>query len=144
MILKQETRKPGILDDPLTEKVIGSAIRVHKELGPGFLESVYEEALAVELLHMGVRFERQNPLAITYRGRVVGEHRLDFLVEGTLVIELKAVSAFEKVHYVIVRSYVKAANACLGLLMNFALPTLDLRRVGKEFTGNLPTSHRHD
>ncbi|MDW8310374.1 MAG: GxxExxY protein [Verrucomicrobiales bacterium] len=80
-------------DDALTGRIIAAAINVHKALGPGFLESVYEEALAIEFDLVGLRFERQKIVPISYRGRPVGEHRLDFLVENRVVVELKAGAA---------------------------------------------------
>ena len=130
--------------DALAECVIGSAIRVHRELGPGFLESVYEEALAVEFTESGILYERQKPVGIFYREHHVGEHRLDFLVGGTLIVELKAIAAFEKVHFAITRSYIRAAGGSAGLLLNFALPTLEIKRVGREFTGHTPPIDLHE
>lgn len=133
-MMKQEAMNPGNLEDPLTEKILGAAIRVHRELGPGFLESMYEEALAIEFTESG-RYERQKPLAVLYREHLVGEHRLDFLVEGAVVVELKAIADLEKAHFAIVRSYLKAAGVERGLLLNFAKPTLDIKRIGRELTG---------
>src|SRR5437764_12382957 len=103
----------------LTDRIIAAAIRVHKELGPGFLEAAYEEAVAIELAAAGISFERQKLLPIFYREHLIGEHRLDFLVEGKVIVELKAIAALEDVHYAIVRSYLKAANLEDGLLLNF-------------------------
>jgi GxxExxY protein len=130
-----ETRKPGMglgnLD--LSDRVIAAAIRVHKELGPGFLESMYEEALAIELAHAGIPFERQKLLPVFYREHVIGEHRLDMLVQGKLILELKAISQLEKIHFAIVRSYLKASNLVDALLLNFASTTLVVKRVGREY-----------
>jgi len=134
-MIKQENRKTGNGVDELTERVIGAAIAVHTELGPGFLESVYEEALAVEFAERGIRYERQKPLAILYHEHHVGEHRLDFLVEGSLVVELKATQALEGIHFAIVRSYLKAAGVNDGLLLNFASAPLTIKRVGRHYTG---------
>src|SRR5213595_2624724 len=94
----------------LTDRIIAAAIRVHKELGPGFLEAMYEEALAIELAAGGLAFERQKLLPVFYREHLIGEHRLDFLVDGKVIVELKAISALEEIHFAIVRSYLKAAN----------------------------------
>lgn len=113
--------------------MIGAAIRVHTELGPGFLESLYEEALGVELRGLGIQFERQKPVPIFYRGQPIGEHRVDLLVESAVVLELKATSALEKVHFAILRSYLKALGLSDGLLFNFASTRLTIRRVGREF-----------
>ncbi|MDQ6654705.1 MAG: GxxExxY protein [Verrucomicrobiota bacterium] len=129
-----EARKPETeTDELLIERVIGAAIRVHVELGPGFLESLYEEALAIELRALGLQFDRQKPVPIFYRGQAIGEHRVDLLVAGSVVLELKATSALEKVHFAILRSYLKALGLSDGLLFNFAATRLTIKRVGREF-----------
>jgi GxxExxY protein len=117
----------------LTERIIAAAIRVHKELRPGFLETMYEEALAIELAAGGLAFERQKLLPVFYREHLIGEHRLDFLVEGNVIVELKAISALEDIHFAIVRSYLKAANMDDALLLNFATARLTVKRVGREY-----------
>ena len=121
-----------LANSELTEKIIGAAIAVHKELGPGYLESVYEEALAVEFDAIGLPYERQKVVRISYRERPVGEHRLDFLVAGSVVVELKAVRELEKIFFSIVRSYLKATRLDTGLLFNFAAMPLTIKRVGRE------------
>jgi GxxExxY protein len=130
-----ETMKPGssLQNSELTDRIIAAAIRVHRELGPGFLEALYEEALAVEFAASGIQFERQKPVGLYYRDQHIGEHRLDFLVEGIVVVELKAISALEDIHFATVRSYLKACKLETGLLLNFAAPTLTVKRVGREF-----------
>ena len=117
----------------LTDRKIAAAIRVHKELGPGFLESMYEEALAIELAAAGISFERQKLLPVFYREHLIGEHRLDFLVEQKVILELKAISALEDIYFAIVRSYLKAANLDDALLLNFASTRLTVKRVGREY-----------
>lgn len=117
----------------LSGRIIGAAIRVHETLGPGFLESVYEEALCAELAAQGMKFERQRLVRIQYREQTVGEHRLDILVENQVVVELKAITGFEPVHFATLRSYLKATGRELGLLINFAAPTLQVKRVGREW-----------
>jgi GxxExxY protein len=117
----------------LTERIISAAIRVHKELGPGFLEAMYEEALAIELTAASLAFERQKLLPVFYREHLIGEHRLDFLVEGKVIVELKAISALEDIHFAIVRSYLKAANLHDALVLNFASVRLIVKRVGREY-----------
>jgi GxxExxY protein len=117
----------------LTERIIAAAIRVHKELGPSFLEAMYEEALAIELAAAAISFDRQKLLPVFYRERLIGEHRLDFLIEQKVVLELKAISAIEDIHVAIVRSYLKAANLYDALLLNFATPRLTVKRVGREY-----------
>ncbi len=113
----------------LTGRIIGCAIAVHRELGPGFLESIYEQAMVVELRRSGLGFERQKLLPIQYQGEPIGEHRLDLLVENLIVVELKAISDLEDVHFAIVRSYLKAARLEHGLLLNFASMPLTVKRV---------------
>jgi GxxExxY protein len=117
----------------LSDQIIGAAIRVHKELGPGFLESIYEEALAIELRLLRLQFERQKPVPIFYRGHAVGEHRVDLLIEGVVVVELKAVTEFEPIHFAILRSYLKALGLSDALLLNFADTQLAIKRVGREY-----------
>jgi GxxExxY protein len=117
----------------LTERIISAAIRVQKELGPGFLEAMYDEALAIEFAAAGIGFERQKLLPVFYREHLIGEHRLDFLVEHKVILELKAISALEDMHFAIVRSYLKAANLADALLPNFATARLNVKRVGREY-----------
>jgi GxxExxY protein len=122
----------NIPEAELTGMIIQAAIEVHRTLGPGFLESIYEESLGVELRHLGLKFARQIPVTLQYRGQRVGEHRLDLVVEGKIVVELKAVSSLEPVHFAIVRSYMKAIDLSVGLLLNFAAMPLTIKRVARE------------
>jgi GxxExxY protein len=132
----QELRKMREIGNrKLSGVVIAAAITVHRTLGPGCLESIYEEALCIELAELRVAFERQKQVPILYRDRVIGEHRLDLLIEGCLVVELKAVSKLEDIHFSIVRSYLKALHLEDALLLNFATSPLTIKRVGRE---NLP------
>ena len=117
----------------LTRRIIAAAISVHRELGPGFLESVYEEALCLELDLKGIPYERQKPIKIFYRDKIVGEHRLDLFIAQTVVVELKAIKALEDIHFSTVRSYMKACQAGIGLLLNFAAMPLTIKRVGREW-----------
>lgn len=119
--MKQE---PSEEVDRLASAVIGAAIEVHRILGPGYLEKTYEEALAVEFELRGIPFSRQHPIALTYQGHAIGEGRLDFLVGGELVVELKTVDSFAEVHKAQVISYLKATGHVLGLLINFCVPVL--------------------
>ena len=132
--MNQEIRKSGksLRDYEITQQIIAAAIRVHRQLGPGFLESVYEEALAVEFALSGIQFVRQYPVPIFYRDHQIGEHRLDFLVEGKIIVELKAVSELEDIHFAIGRSYLKATNLEDGLLFNFATTPLTIKRFCRE------------
>jgi len=132
--MSEESRNAGTLlrDSETTESIIAAGIVVHRELGPGFLESVYEQALAVEFAIRGIAFVRQKAIPLFYRDYQIGEHRLDFLVEEKIVIELKAVEALEKIHFAIVRSYLKAASLSDGLILNFSSMPLTVKRVRRE------------
>ena len=115
--------------EELTGEIIGAAIAVHEALGPGFLESIYEEALAVELRLRGIAFTRQHSATVVYREVEVGLHRLDFFVEDLIVVELKVIQAIDKVHFAVVRSYLRAVDRKHGLILNFALARLQPKRV---------------
>ena len=111
--------EPGKELDGLARRVIGAAIEVHRVLGPGYLESVYEEALVIELGYRGIRSDRQVPVSVVYRDHPVGVARLDILVADSLVIELEAVNALLPIHHAQVISYLKATGVTLGLFINF-------------------------
>ena len=115
--------------EALTEKIIGGAIEVHRRLGPGYLESFYENALVIELRKRGLGVKQQMEVPVLYEDQEVGRHRLDLFVEDTIVVELKAIKAFEDIHFAIVKSYLKAVGRQHGLLMNFAAVTLEVKRV---------------
>ena len=110
--------------DKLARTVLAAAVEVHKHLGPGYLESVYEEALAIELTLAGVSFVRQVPVPVNYKNNLVGQGRLDYLVDGELIVELKAVELLLPLHKMQVLSYLKATGLQLGLLINFNVPVL--------------------
>ena len=103
----------------ITNAIIGCAIAVHRTLGPGFLESVYENAMAIEMTKRGIRFVKQARFDVLYEGHSVGEGRLDFLVEDEIVLELKAIEAVLPVHKAIVFSYLKATGKRLAIVINF-------------------------
>ena len=105
--------------DPLTEKIIGAAIEVHRILGPGLLESIYEEALCMEFELQGISYERQVAVDVIYKGRVIKGQRLDILIERQVVVELKAVAALPDVVMAQVLSYLKATGLKRALLINF-------------------------
>ena len=105
--------------DELARAVIGAAMEVHTVLGAGFLETVYEQALAIELELRKIPFERQHPISLRYKELPVGEARLDMLVGGELVVELKAVEQLHSIHHAQVLNYLKATQLQLGLLLNF-------------------------
>jgi GxxExxY protein len=114
----------------LSGRVIEAAIAVHALLGPGFIESVYENALCVELAARRISFEQQKVVQILHRGVAVGERRLDLLVEGVLLVELKAVKEIEDIFFAIGRSQMKAAGIRDGLILNFAAMPLTIKRIG--------------
>jgi GxxExxY protein len=131
--MSEESRKAGTLrDSEITESIIAAPIAVHRELGPGFLESVYEEALAVEFAIRGIAFVRQKAIPLFYRDHQIGEHRLDFVVENKIAVELKAIEGLENAHFAIVRSYLKAAGLSDGLILNFSSMPLTVKRVRRE------------
>jgi GxxExxY protein len=109
----------------LSGKVIGACIEIHRELGPGLLESAYEECLAYELSKAGLRFERQRALPVRYKEMQLDcGYRLDFVVEGALIVELKAVTELHPIHEAQLLTYLKLDKKPLGLLINFNVPTL--------------------
>lgn len=111
--------------DPLTGKLIGFAIEVHRELGPGLLESAYEECLAWELNQAGLAVRRQVPLPVVYKGiKLDCGYRLDLLVEERLIVELKAVDVLLPIHEAQLLTYLKLARFPTGLLINFNVPLL--------------------
>lgn len=113
----------------LSEVVIGCAIEVHRTLGYGFLERVYELALAVEFRQAGVTFERQKSLPVSYRGEIVGDYCCDFLIDNQLIIELKALASTNTEHEAQVLNYLKATGTHVGLLLNFGSPRLGIKRL---------------
>jgi GxxExxY protein len=125
----QEAKTMALEHEALTERIIGAAIEVHRRLGPGFLESVYEKALIIELKKRGLVVQDQKEIIIRYDEAEVGCHRLDLFVEDTIVVELKAIKNLEDIHFAVVRSYLKAVGRKHGLLLNFAKTTLEIKRV---------------
>jgi GxxExxY protein len=115
---------PGEEIDRRARDVIGAAIEVHRVLGPGFLESVYEEALCLELSERNIPFKRQVHFGVDYKGKKIGESRIDILVADYLVVELKAVESFSAIHTAQAISYLKATGHRLALLINFNVPVL--------------------
>jgi GxxExxY protein len=115
--------------EALSGRIIEAAIEVHKALGPGFLESVYEKALRVALTHRNIGWANQREIIIVFKGEEVGIHRLDLIVEEQIIVELKAVKGLEDTHFAQLKSYLKAANRRVGLLLNFNAPTLVIKRV---------------
>ena len=115
--------------DPLTERIIRCIVTVHRTLGPGFLESVYRNALLIELRKSGLNVEHECTVRVFYGGQEVGLHRLDILVEHRVIVELKTVDFLAPAHYAQVRSYLKATGLKLALLVNFSKERSDFRRI---------------
>lgn len=105
--------------EEIGRKLIGCGITVHRMLGPGYKELIYQRAFAIELEEQGVSYESEKRILIPYRGRMLGGHKVDFLVNGCVIVELKSVPMVKEVHRLQVRSYLKAANLRLGYVMNF-------------------------
>jgi GxxExxY protein len=113
----------------LTGKIIGCAMHVHRVLGSGFQEVIYQRALAIEMSENGIFFEREKEIPIYYKGTHVGGHRADFIVENVISVELKALTMTEQVHISQAKSYLKAYNVNIGLLINFGAPSLEFKRL---------------
>jgi GxxExxY protein len=124
----------GYTFDELSGRIIEAAIAVHRALGPGFLESIYDSAMRTALRHRGIVYESQKEVSVFFEGEEAGVHRLDLLVEGQVVVELKAIKALEDIHFAQVKSYLKATGMHVGLLINFNSPTLIIKRVVLDFS----------
>jgi GxxExxY protein len=120
-------RAIGLIMDinELSSKIIGAAIEVHKKLGPGLLESVYEECICHELSLRGISFERQKPLPVVYKGKKLDcGYRLDIVVEKAIILELKSCEKIEPIHRAQLLTYLKLSGLNLGLLLNFNTPVM--------------------
>ncbi len=115
--------------EELTGKIIECAIAVHRKLGPGFLESIYQSALPMELKKRGLKVETQKEIKIFYDGKKIGLHRLDLVVEEQVIVELKTVKEFDDSHVAQVLSYLRATGLNVGLLFNFAKGVLKIKRI---------------
>jgi len=113
----------------ISGEVLGAAVEVHRALGPGYHESVYEAALCIELQLRGIPHVRQREIVLYYKDREVGRHRLDLIAGGEIVVELKAVSELNEVHLSQALSYLKSSKISVALILNFGRATLDSRRV---------------
>ena len=118
---------PAHRHSDLTEKVIGAAYEVYNVLGTGFLEKVYENALALELRELALTVETQSPVEVRYRGEVVGQFVADMIVEGKVVVEVKAAAALDGAHEAQLINYLKATGIGVGLLINFG-PKIEIKR----------------
>ncbi|MGB9872512.1 MAG: GxxExxY protein, partial [Anaerolineae bacterium] len=127
--------------DRITEAIIGAAIEVHRALGPGLLESAYEACLAFELAQQGLKVEQQKPLPVIYKEvRLDCGYRLDLLVEGAVIVEIKAVDHLAPIHQAQLLSYLKLSGCKVGLLINFNVQVLKegIKRVVNNFPEGLP------
>jgi GxxExxY protein len=121
----------GLLYGNITEKIIGAAMEVHRNSGPGFLESVYEEAMACELSLLNIPYERQKSLPVYYKGTMIKGFTCDLIVESMVLVELKAIKQITEVEIAQVISCLKAGQLKVGLLINFAEPSLVYKRLVK-------------
>lgn len=120
----------------LTSKIIGCAMTVHKSLGNGFQEIIYQRALEIEMRLAGISFTREYEMAIYYRDEIIGTRRVDFLVEGMVSVELKAITKLEDVHLAQAINYLETYNLEIGLLINFGETSLNFKRLNnKKFKG---------
>ena len=118
-----------LLYKELTGKIIQAFYEVHHVLGPGYLESIYQNALIIELKAMGLRCETEKVVEIFYRNKKVGEHRLDLVIDDKVIVELKAVAEFHPAHQAQVISYLKATGSKIALLVNFGKDKVDYKRI---------------
>ncbi len=112
----------------LTEKIIGCAMQVHRSMGNGFQEIIYQRALEIEMAFQGLHFEREKEMDIFYRGQHIGTRRVDFFVENCIMVELKAIINLEDVHLAQAINYLEAYNMEIGLLINFGAKSLQFKR----------------
>jgi GxxExxY protein len=126
-----EEMEPDPALNQITNAVIGACIAVHRELGPPYSEEIYEAALAMEMDARNISYSRQHEFEVCYRGRVIGTGRIDFLVEGKVVVEIKAVDQFAPVHTAQVLAYLRTTGCRLGILINFRTKLLKdgIRRI---------------
>ena len=118
-----------LVEGELTEKILGAAFKVQNKLGAGFLEKVYENSLSIELRNCGLEVESQKAFPVTYEGVIVGDYLADLVVSGKVVVECKAVSNLDAIHDAQLMNYLKASGIRVGLLINFARPKLQFRRL---------------
>jgi GxxExxY protein len=127
----QDSVQRAFLQDPFDKlrTGVGAAMEVHRTLGPGFLEAVYEAALAHEFTLRGIPFERQKELPVYYKGQLVGHYVADFVIDGQIILELKAVSALTKAHEAQAHNYLAATGLRLAILINFGAESLQQKRI---------------
>jgi GxxExxY protein len=122
-----------MLHEELTSKILEACFEVSNELGVGYIESVYEKALQVALIHKGLSVERQLPLKVRFRGVMVGDFSADMVVDGKVLLELKAVDAFSNRHFAQLLNYLRATGIEVGMVINFGTPKIQYRRFNNRF-----------
>ena len=120
--------KPEYLYSDITEKIIGFSMKVHKTIGKGFPEYIYQRALEIELQRSEFSFQREQEWSVYYEGIHIGKRRVDFIVQEKIILELKALSHFEASHYNQIINYLQAFNLPVGLLINFGKDSLEFKR----------------
>lgn len=125
-------------ESELTGKIIGCAMEVHKVLGNGFQEVIYQRALAIEMNNQRIAYSREHEMDIFYKGEIIGGRRVDFFVEGKIMVELKAIIQLEDVHLAQAINYLEAYNMSIGLLINFGSKSLQFKRVMKPQKNHSP------
>lgn len=113
----------------LTEQIIGIAIKVHKQLGPGLAEKIYQRVMYLELKKIRMKFEREYKIVVKWNNAIVGYHIVDLYLENEIIVEIKATGETQEIHKYQLLSYLKAANKSLGLVLNFGTPVLGIKRV---------------
>ena len=126
---RMATNSTNIIYSDLSYEIMGAIFEVHKTLGPGFVESVYEKALIEEFTKRAIKVETQKVIDVIYKGKKIGNHRLDLIVEDKVVVELKTVERFAPHHTAQLLSYLKASGYKLGILVNFSKAKVEYRRV---------------
>ena len=119
----------NLLYRDLTHEIIGASMEVHKELGPGFSESIYHNALLLEFKLRGIKIETEKKIEVSHKGEIVGEYFIDLLADEKVILELKAVDVLTSIHEAQIISYLKALNCKIGLLINFGQKSLEYKRI---------------
>ena len=129
--MNQQKQGKEIIHKELSYEIVAAALEVHKNLGPGFTETIYEEAFCKELRLRGISFQRQFGVTVWYKEEEIGRYQLDLLIDDKIVVEIKAVSQMVDHFEYQVHAYLKAAKKRLGLLVNFGKKSLELKRIAK-------------